>query len=337
MHENAAFLTLALALGVLAPIVSAQDAPGAPVSSVDVGLESPAGIEVDELAGAALDRGTATIDETLGVAVAVDVATGPPAAAPATEPAVVQPRSEATSPSAGERVAAVAAPAAGAALLAGLLATLAFGAEGLRMVQARLTDFLGRAVRAIAGAALAAVPLFSRIERGQVMDNPVRARVHEVIAAEPGLSLSEVSQRAGIAWGTTVHHLRRLETLGVVVSVSRRPHRRYFVANTPAAAQRTAMAVVMHPTARRIAEYVTQRPGTDQAGICQALGLNNPSASKHLSRFEAGGLVLSQRSGRNRHYHATGGLHSALLMLDPARPGSLLAPAPLLATIAQEA
>ena len=220
-------------------------------------------------------------------------------------------------PSLGERAAAVAAPAAGAGLIALALGGFAMGGEGLRLLQSRLMGALGRAVQAVAGLGLA-IPLFSRIERGGVMDNPQRARVHEAVVQEPGLSLSEVGQRAGIAWGTTVHHLRRLEAHGMVVSVRELGHRRFFAANTPAAAQRSAMSAVMHPTARRIAEFVAQRPGTDQAGICQALGLNNPAASKHLGQFETRGLVLSQRTGRRRHYHATSGLHSALLLLGPA-------------------
>ncbi|MFA5944167.1 MAG: winged helix-turn-helix transcriptional regulator [Candidatus Thermoplasmatota archaeon] len=331
MHENAILLTLALALAVVTPIAAAEPLETAPLTPV--GLAEPLALDPTGLAGNVLDEGIVQVDETLDLAVAVDVQTDA-----AREP-VPTPDATATQPSRGEpartigeRAAEAAAPAAGAALVAVLMGALALGLDGLRMLQGRVSGLLGRVLRAVAGAALVAVPLFSRIERGQVMDNPIRARVHEVIAAEPGLSLSDVSQRAGIAWGTTVHHLRRLETLGLVVSVLQRPHRRYFVANTATAAQRTAVAVVMHPTARRIAEFVTQRPGTDQAGICQALGLNNPSASKHLSRFEAGGLVLSLRSGRNRHYHATGGLHSALLLLDPARgTTTMVATPPLLA------
>jgi predicted transcriptional regulator len=114
-----------------------------------------------------------------------------------------------------------------------------------------------------------------------------------------------------------VHHLRRLESHGLVVS-KRQGERRYFIANTPAAAQRSAVAVVMHPTARRIAQLVRQQPGIDQTGICLALHLNNPAASKHLGHFEAQGLVVSQRAGRSRLYQPTGALHAALLVAEPA-------------------
>lgn len=337
MHRNATLLTLVLSIGALAPATAAELTPVEPGSSVDVALGASADVVgVEGTASAVVDEGTAPLDATLGLAASVDVETGP---APETfaegTPSAPLSRGDGASPTAW--VAEAAAPAAGVTLFALLLGALALGLDGLRLAQLRLTGALGRALRFVAGPALAAIPLFSRIERGQVMDNPVRARVHEIIATEPGLSLSQVSLRAGIAWGTAVHHLRRLEAHGVVVSQSQHPHRRYFIANTPAAAQRASMAVVMHPTARRIAEFVAQTPGTDQSGICQALGLKNPAASKHLGRFEADGLVLSQRTGRSRHYHATGGLHSALLLLEPSRAAPMVAPTRMLATQSQGA
>jgi predicted transcriptional regulator len=178
-------------------------------------------------------------------------------------------------------------------------------------------------------AGLVGISLFSRIERSRLMDNPARACIHEAITQEPGLSLTELAQRAGIAWGTAVHHLRRLEANGLIVS-KHLGQRRYFIANSPAAAQRSAVAVVMHPTARRIAHLVSQQPGIDQTGICAALHLNNPAASKHLGHFEEQGLVLSVRTGRNRTYHPTGGLHSALRLIDPAPASASAAAHPLL-------
>lgn len=222
----------------------------------------------------------------------------------------------ASRPTLGEGVAMVALPVAGLSLVA--LATGAFtaGAQGIRGAAIRFSSPLGRFGRALLGL-LPAMGLFSRLERGDLMDNPVRARVHDAVAQDPGLSVSEVRSRTGIAWGTAVHHLRRLEQHGMVVSVSQLAHRRYFAANSPAASQRTAIAVVMHPTARRIAHAVNARPGIDQTGICQSLGINNPAASKHLRQFEAQGLVQTARDGRSRLYHPTGAMTSVLGLLEP--------------------
>lgn len=205
-------------------------------------------------------------------------------------------------------VAAVAAP------LAIVAVGVAAGGFGLRGWTA-VGPWSARTLRT--ALAFASLGLFSRIERGHLLDNPVRARVHDAVAQDPGLTISEVQTRAGIAWGTTVHHLRRLEDNGMLVSVTRRANRHYFVANSPAAAQRSAIAMLMHPTARRIATLVALQPGIDQTGLCQALGLNGPAASKHLGQFRGQGLVASQRVGRRTVHHPTPGLQAALGLLDP--------------------
>ena len=200
-------------------------------------------------------------------------------------------------------VAAVAAP----------LAVVAIGALGGFSLRAALGNVAGwtwRVLRVLLG--LATFGLFSRIERGDLLENPVRARVHEAIAQEPGLTISDLQSRAGVAWGTTVHHLRRLESHGLVVSIAQGGHRRYFIANTPPAAQRLALASLMQPTAHRIATLVAVRPGIDQSALCETLGLNGPSASKHLGHFRGQGLVESQRVGRRTLHRPTQGLLAAL-------------------------
>lgn len=214
-----------------------------------------------------------------------------------------------------ERVVDAAAPAAAPVAAVTLVGLLVFCGTAVQAWLGRAGSLLTRGGRALAG--LIGIPLFSRIERSRLMDNPARAHIHEAITQEPGLSLTELAQRTGVAWGTAVHHLRRLESHGLLVS-KRQGERRYFIANTPAAAQRSAVSVVMHPTARRIARLLHQQPGIDQTGICLALQLNNPAASKHLGQFEAQGLVVSRRAGRSRVYQPTGALHEALLVVEPA-------------------
>jgi len=290
------------------PLVASPAQPGSGVQGDAASLVPPAVAPI-------LQTGSGLIPVTVEVQATAQVEAGSPAA---TEPTPQAGSSEAArSPSLGEEVAAVAVPAAGATLVAVLFASLAFGIDAVRSAQARLSSQLGRIGRALLGLG-AAIPLFSRIEQGNVMQNAVRARVHEAVVQDPGLSLSEVRARTGIAWGTAVHHLRRLEQHGKIVSVTQLAHRRFFAANSVAAGQRTAVAVVAHPTARRIAHLVNGQPGLDQTAICEALGINNPAASKHLRHFASEGLVITHRDGRRRLYTPTPSLQSVLLVLEPA-------------------
>ncbi|HEX2066425.1 MAG TPA: hypothetical protein VHI93_06385 [Candidatus Thermoplasmatota archaeon] len=228
-----------------------------------------------------------------------------------------------------EKSAAVAGQAAGAGALTLLAVAAGSGLDGLRALLARPTARLQQAGRLLLRFLpfLPFLPLFSRIEGQKVLENPVRARVHEVVVNDPGLSLEEVRARAGIAWGTAVHHLRRLENTGLLVSVAQSARRRYFAANTPASRNRTQVAALAHPTTRRVADLVRQRPGVDQTGLCEALGLRNPAASKHLGQLAAQGLVLAQRLGRRCHYHPTEALHTAFGILEAPAQVRVTAPA----------
>jgi DNA-binding MarR family transcriptional regulator len=160
------------------------------------------------------------------------------------------------------------------------------------------------------------LPLFARINGERLLENPVRARVHEAIHKDPGISLQDVRDRAGIAWGTTVHHLNRLERHGFVVSVRHGNHRRFFPSNTQASRHRRELTALSHPTAHRIAVHVRSTPGTDQKGLCEALDIRNPAASKHLTRFERLGLVQSEVVGRSKMYHPTDLLMAVLSTLE---------------------
>ncbi len=355
MRNATALLLLAMAAAALAPAASALAAGADPDSSVAVaGDVDPAALvpapaeppvpavevpvpaaeapieDAPDLALAALAQAQAqaaaaaaatstvsldvpAVSVQAGVDATVAVTADPPADPDADGPSPMSPSGSGFDPA---LAAAATAPLAAAAVGAAV-----FGGVGLRALQASLATKAARALRALLG--LLPLGLFSRIDRGQLLDNPVRARVHDAVAQDPGLTLSEVQARAGVAWGTTVHHLRRLESHGLLVSITQNAHRRYFVSNTPAAARRSAVSAIRHPTARRIADLVLLRPGIDQSGVCQELGLNGPSVSKHLGQFRGHGLIESERQGRRTLLHPTDGLRAATGLL--ASPAALAA------------
>jgi len=284
--------TLAQATSI--PATSAVDVPQVPVQVPDVQVpQAPASLGVS----------TDVAADVQGLGASVQAHVAPQAqVGPDTQPLALDASSSshATWQAAATQVAT---QAAGAGLLTILLVAVGSGLDGLRASLLRSGRVLLRLVPF--------VPLFSRIAGDDMLDNKVRARVHETIVNEPGLSVEDIRSRIGIAWGTAVHHLRRLEAAGLVVSTQQNARRRYFAANTAASSRRVHLAALAHPTARRVAEYVRQAPGTDQTALCVALGLRNPAASKQLQQLAAHGLVLVERDGRRCLYHPTAALQAA--------------------------
>lgn len=305
------------------PVRLDLEAAGTDPVSVEIGLPVAAPFDV-ELAGLEVKSGPDATQRPQGS----------PAAAPAPPPSPTPPDlPDATRMAAGSIV--------GAAAMGTLAAAPAMPWESLAAALSNWFNQAREAARPVAkgaGRILKALPfltpLFARIGGENLLQNPVRARMNEVIAQDPGLSLQDVRDRAGVAWGTTVHHLTRLERHGLVVSVRHGNHRRYFPANTTESRHRRELSALSHPTARRIATHVSTNPGTDQKSLCLALDLQNPAASKHLTRFEGLGLVQSEIVGRSRLYHPTELMHSVLRTL-AGLGGMTQAPVPVAAQSVQ--
>lgn len=192
------------------------------------------------------------------------------------------PGPQGTSPSALDHLLPDSAPArtaAGASILAGLAA-------------------LGWAILRAAGLA-PLLPFFSRIEDGELARHPARRQALDFIAANPGCNLQELRHALGLAWGTTVHHMARLEKAGLVAVrhiAGQRTH--WPIGGAPPAAALPA-------TSRALASLVQARPGLDQGELARLLGVGAATACKQLARLESAGLVLAQRVGRSRRYVGT--------------------------------
>lgn len=159
-----------------------------------------------------------------------------------------------------------------------------------------------------------AVPLWTRITSGYLMENENRAAILAYVEAQPGASIQEVQQNAGVAWGTAVYHLDRLQRGGKVVGHRSGNHHRYWASGTPEAALRRGWALLEQDTARQVAMAVATSPGVHQGAICELAGVRAPSASKHLSRLERGGLVEKTRVSRYAVYRPTPELEQILAM-----------------------
>lgn len=147
----------------------------------------------------------------------------------------------------------------------------------------------------------ALMPLYSRIRRAAVLDNPVRARLFAHVQDHPGTSLTDLARALGLGWGTLLHHLGTLEREGFVTVEQGRGARLVFARGAVPREERQRAAAT-RGTAGRIAAFVAEHPGACQSDIAAALGLQAPAASKHLSRLVAEGVVRAVREWRSVCY-----------------------------------
>ncbi|HUR67682.1 MAG TPA: winged helix-turn-helix transcriptional regulator [Candidatus Thermoplasmatota archaeon] len=163
----------------------------------------------------------------------------------------------------------------------------------------------GAAAVATGGAAVVLIgfALYSRLARSELLDHERRDGVLKLIKGSPGISLSDVAHKTGLAWGTAVYHLERLEKAGFITSEKNSGRRCYFPVGAVPREDRAGLGTLQQETTRDIAALVVARPGLTQAELCAGLGLSASAASKQVSKLESAGLVRREREWKTVKLH----------------------------------
>lgn len=150
---------------------------------------------------------------------------------------------------------------------------------------------------AIRGAG-AAVLLFSRFDRQEVLAHDRRARLFEAIRVDPGVAFGRLQTVCGWAPGVVQHHLRLLEQHGIVRRVRDGRTTHFFPAGP-----RPAPTVSLAPARKGLLAILTQEPGMSLAALAVRRGHRAQSVWHHLDRLRTAGLVESRRDGRVLRWH----------------------------------
>jgi len=157
-----------------------------------------------------------------------------------------------------------------------------------------------------------AMGLFSRIADSQLLANEVRDRIHRLVSENPGITIKECMALAGVGWGTTVYHLRRLEDSRMVTSIRDGNFRRFYRNGAaPGTAQKAVLGEMRREPSVRIAQFVMANPGACQKDLCEALEMSPPLAHKYMRRLLNANLVTSQREWKKVKYYPTESLQKA--------------------------
>ena len=168
------------------------------------------------------------------------------------------------------------------------------------------TSLLATILLVAAWLAQQSLGLFSRIEDDALAAHPLRRQALDLIAANPGATVQDVRRGLGVAWGTAVYHLGRLERAGLVAVRHREGRRGHWPLGQ--APPRDALA----PTGEALARLVRERPGLPQNELARLAGIGPPAACKQLRRLQSAGYVQAQRSGRTLLYAPTASLDNVL-------------------------
>lgn len=151
---------------------------------------------------------------------------------------------------------------------------------------------------------LALLPMYTRIERDAVLEHEKRDELYELIRATPGIHAHEIGEKARIGWGTTVYHLKLLENHGLIVSKKSGRYKRFFVNTGEYTKKKDVYGALRNETAKAVADYIVNHPGTTQKEMCAALNIQPSLASWHVEKLEGVELVKRVKDGRMVRYFA---------------------------------
>jgi DNA-binding MarR family transcriptional regulator len=140
---------------------------------------------------------------------------------------------------------------------------------------------------------LAWMPLYSRIERSDLLDHELRREIKTAVEETPGLHMRELARRSEASYGTVVYHLRRLESAGLIRSERDGIKRRFYPADEPVNKGEP-------PTRERVLAAVRAEPGVHQSAIASELGVSRQLVSYHLDELEEDGKVDRRSSGSRK-------------------------------------
>jgi len=154
---------------------------------------------------------------------------------------------------------------------------------------------------AIKGGPLA---LFSRLREPELATHPIRRRILDAIAVEPGVHFAELRRRTALPNGSLVHHLGALERGGLVAVRHAGGYACHFLADSGADPRRAASTKA--DGARQLLDAVRSHPGLSGLELAHLTGLQPSTVAYHAQRLADAGLVERRRDGRALRLHPAG-------------------------------
>ncbi len=149
--------------------------------------------------------------------------------------------------------------------------------------------------------ALKAAPmfgLFSRIQKDDLLDHPVRSQLMHAVETHPGAHYQHLVKEVGKGRGVVEHHLRKLESGGLIQRKRTDGYTCYFAKGRVDNRVMDALPAMKSPTAAKLVESVLARPGVTAKELAATLGISPSTASHHIGRLRQAGL-LDKTDGRN--------------------------------------
>jgi DNA-binding MarR family transcriptional regulator len=143
------------------------------------------------------------------------------------------------------------------------------------------------------------IPLYSRIKKEELLDQPIRYKIHGYLIGKPGAHFGSIKQDLHIPNGQLVYHLKKLMKADLIYSREDGIKKRFYPKDVP----KIAADQQYKGTEEMILEFLGNNSGANQKEIASSLGVSRQVVGYHLNKMEEKGVVRKELEGRETRYY----------------------------------
>ena len=141
------------------------------------------------------------------------------------------------------------------------------------------------------------MPLYSRLQKDTLADEPTRQNLLQHIYSTPGSNFKQLKERFDLHNGTLAHHINILENHNMITS-HRSGRQRLFFPFGNINRLETRAALITNKTQKEIVDIVKQNPGITQSMISQHLSVSRQKINYHVNSLASKAYLKIEKQGR---------------------------------------
>jgi predicted transcriptional regulator len=146
------------------------------------------------------------------------------------------------------------------------------------------------------------LPLYSRIRKRDVLDQPTRFKIYGYIIGNPGAYFGLIKDELELGSGQLAYHLQQLTEGHFLYATEDGVKKRFYPADTPKPKSNMPNFSAIQ---EKILGLIKNNSGIGQKKIASAMGISRQVASYHLTKMVRKGLIDKEMVGRESKYYAS--------------------------------
>ncbi|UCE73038.1 MAG: right-handed parallel beta-helix repeat-containing protein, partial [Methanomassiliicoccales archaeon] len=149
------------------------------------------------------------------------------------------------------------------------------------------------------------LPLYTRLKKGEILDQYTRGKIHGYIIANPGDHYTVIKKKLNLKNGTLAYHLHVLERENFIKSNRDGIYKRFYPAgmDKPEIEKIEANQHKLNRKQRKLLQMIREKPGISQKELVLLSRIKQPTVNYNIRFLLEEDIIFSQKDGRETRYY----------------------------------